>query len=80
LIERLVEGIDADEWRLVCGLDPPERSTMVVLEPRHESVDDATSRLARARIDVAERRGRIRISPHLYNSVEDIDRTLTALA
>ena len=80
LIELLVDGIDADKWRLVSGLDPSERSTMVVLEPRRGSADDATSRLARARIDVAERRGRIRISPHLYNSVDDIDRTLTALA
>jgi selenocysteine lyase/cysteine desulfurase len=80
LIERLVDGIDAEEWRLVSGLDPSERSTMVVLEPRRGSADDATSRLGRARIDVAERRGRIRISPHLYNSLDDIDRTLTALA
>ena len=80
LIDHLVDGIDADAWRFISGLDPSERSTMVVLEPRRGSADDAVNRLARARIDVAERRGRIRFSPHLYNSLDDIDRALTALA
>jgi cysteine desulfurase/selenocysteine lyase len=80
LIDRLIDGIATNEWSAISGLDPSERSTMVVLEPRRGSADEAISRLARARIDVAERRGRIRLSPHLYNSVEDIDRALTALA
>jgi cysteine desulfurase / selenocysteine lyase len=80
LIDRLIDGTATNEWSAISGLDPSERSTMVVLEPRRGSADEAISRLARARIDVAERRGRIRLSPHLYNSVEDIDRALTALA
>jgi selenocysteine lyase/cysteine desulfurase len=80
LIDRLVDGIDTGGWRFISGLDPSERSTMVVLEPRSGSADDAVDRLARARIDVAERRGRIRFSPHLYNSLDDIDQALTALS
>jgi cysteine desulfurase / selenocysteine lyase len=80
LIDRLLDGVDTDEWRVIIGHRPLGRSTMVVLEPRHGSTDEAASRLARAGIDVAERRGRIRISPHLYNSIDDIDRALTALA
>jgi cysteine desulfurase / selenocysteine lyase len=80
LIDRLIDGIATNEWSAISGLDPSERSTMVVLEPRRGSADETISRLARARIDVAERRGRIRLSPHLYNSVDDIDRALTALA
>jgi cysteine desulfurase/selenocysteine lyase len=78
LLDHLVAGIDADEWQIISGR-PSERSTMVVLEPRRESADEAASRLARAQIDVAERRGRIRISPHLYNSFRDIDSLLEAL-
>ena len=80
LLDLLSDGINGAEWRLVSGLDPAERSSMVVLEPRSGTADETVDRLARARIDVAERRGRIRISPHLYNSTEDIDRVLEALA
>lgn len=80
LLDRLIGGIDDTEWRLISGLEPSERSTMVVLEPRSGSADETVVGLQRARIDVAERRGRIRVSPHLYNSTEDIDRVLAALA
>ena len=80
LLDHLIAGIDTDEWRLISGRPPSERSTMAVLELRLGSANEAASRLARARIDVAERRGRIRISPHLYNSIDDIDRVLEALA
>jgi selenocysteine lyase/cysteine desulfurase len=30
-------------------------------------------------IDIALRRGRLRFSPHFYNTAEDIDRALSAL-
>ena len=79
LLDHLVAGIDTDEWQIISGRPPSERSTMVVIEPRRESADEAVGRLARAQIDVAERRGRIRISPHLYNSFRDIDSVLEAL-
>ena len=79
LLDHLVAGIDTDEWQIISGRPPSERSTMVVLEPRRESADEAVGRLARAQIDVAERRGRIRISPHLYNSFGDIDSVLEVL-
>jgi cysteine desulfurase / selenocysteine lyase len=79
LLDHLIAGIDTDEWRLISDRRPSERSTMAVIEPRRGSADEAASRLARAGVDVAERRGRIRISPHLYNSMDDIDRALTAL-
>jgi len=79
LLDRLLAGIDAADWRLISGRAPSERSTMAVLEPRRRSAAESMSRLATARIDVAERRGRIRISPHLYNSIDDIDRVLAVL-
>ncbi|MGH2776961.1 MAG: aminotransferase class V-fold PLP-dependent enzyme [Actinomycetota bacterium] len=79
LLERLLAGIHAADWRLVSGRAPSERSTMAVLEPRRGSAAEAMGRLAAARIDVAERLGRIRISPHLYNSNDDIDRVLAVL-
>ena len=79
LLDRLTSGIDSVDWRLISGRAPSERSTMAVVEPRRGSATDAMSRMATARIDVAEQRGRIRVSPHLYNSVDDIDRVLAVL-
>jgi cysteine desulfurase / selenocysteine lyase len=80
LIRRLSEGVDHSRWRLVNADTPPESSSMLVLEPLAESTEAVMRRLTNARIEVAERRGRIRISPHLYNSTGDIDKALTALA
>jgi cysteine desulfurase/selenocysteine lyase len=79
LLDRLIAGIDSAEWWLISRRAPSERSTMAVLESRRGSAGEAMSRLSRARIDVAERRERIRISPHLYNSIDDIDRVLAVL-
>ena len=79
LLDRLIAGVDAADWGLISGGAPSERSTMAVLEPRGRSGAEAMSRLASAQIDVAERRGRTRISPHLYNSIDDIDRVLAVL-
>ena len=79
LLDRLTAGVDAADWRLISGGAPSKRSTMAVIEPRRGSADETMSRLASARIDVAERRGRIRISPHLYNSIDDIDRVIATL-
>jgi len=79
LLDHLLAGIDAADWRLITGRASSERSTMAVLEPRAARAGEAMKRLAAARIDVAERRGRIRISPHLYNSIDNIDRVLAVL-
>jgi hypothetical protein len=40
---------------------------------------DVARRLAAAGVDVALRRGRLRVSPHLYNTEADIDRALEVL-
>jgi cysteine desulfurase / selenocysteine lyase len=80
LVRQLAEGVDRSKWRLVNADTPPESTSMLVLEPLSESAEDVMQRLREARIEVAKRRGRIRISPHLYNSTEEIDRALTALA
>ena len=77
LIVRLLDGVDRSRFRLVS----PEhtRSTLILLEPLHEPAEDVLQRLNAARINVAHRRGRIRISPHVYNTTADIDRALEVL-
>ena len=64
----------------VPGADRPEdRAGIVVLE-RPDVDPDTFARLARDRgIVVASRRGRVRVSPHVYNDEADLGRLATAL-
>jgi selenocysteine lyase/cysteine desulfurase len=77
LVVRLLAGIDRARFRLVSGEDV--RSPLVVVEPLGEASGEVFERLAVAGVHVAHRRGRIRISPHLYNTPDEIDRALEVL-
>jgi selenocysteine lyase/cysteine desulfurase len=55
------------------------RTSLVVLEPRSEPSAEVFARLIAGGVHVAHRRGRIRISPHLYNTLDEIDQTLQLL-
>jgi selenocysteine lyase/cysteine desulfurase len=77
LVVRLLAGIDRERFRLVSGEDI--RSPLVLVEPLREASGEVFERLATAGVHVAHRRGRIRISPHLYNTPDEIDRALELL-
>jgi selenocysteine lyase/cysteine desulfurase len=81
LLERI--GIDAvhahdlglaNRFRAGLGLAPGDSAIVSV------DSDDAAARLDRAGIVAAVRGGRLRTSWHLYNTDEDVDRVLEALA
>lgn len=77
LVKRLLAGVDRSRFRVVSSDDV--RSSLVLLEPLREPVDAVFERLRAAGVHVARRRGRIRVSPHLYNTAPEIDRTLDVL-
>jgi cysteine desulfurase / selenocysteine lyase len=77
LVVRLVDGIDRARYRLVSA--DGVRSSLVVLEPLKQPSAEVFERLTAAGVHVAHRRGRIRLSPHLYNTPEEIDRALELL-
>jgi cysteine desulfurase / selenocysteine lyase len=80
LVERFLLGLDRDRHRLVSPRRAPGRSTLVVLGHRQPGRTEMLHRrLAAAGVDVALRRGRLRVSPHLYNTEADIDRALEVL-
>ena len=80
LVERFLGGLDPDRYRLVSPRTGPRRSTLVVFGPqRPERARGLHRRLADAGVDVAFRRGNLRVSPHLYNTEADIDRALEVL-
>lgn len=77
LVTRLLAGVDRSRFGLVSS--PDSRSSLVVVEPVAEPAAAVFERLRAAGLHVAHRRGRIRISPHLYNTAHDIDRLLDLL-
>jgi selenocysteine lyase/cysteine desulfurase len=80
LVDQLIDGLPR-HWRLCSPATGPQRSTLVFIEPdESDGVQRALARLASAGIDAGQRVGRLRISPHIHNTSEDIDRLLVALA
>jgi cysteine desulfurase/selenocysteine lyase len=77
LVRQVLDGLDSERYRVVSS--PEIRSSLVVFEPLNEPVDAVAKRLSARNIHVAQRRGRIRVSPHLYNSPADIERLLEQL-
>jgi selenocysteine lyase/cysteine desulfurase len=65
--------------RAARALEEDVRSSLVVVEPLAEPAGSIVARLTEAGIHVAHRRGRIRVSPHLYNTAAEIDRLLDLL-
>jgi selenocysteine lyase/cysteine desulfurase len=80
LVQRLIDGL-SDGWSLLSPSDRDKRSTLVFLKGATPAqTEQASRRLKDAGVDVAQRVGAIRISPHLYNTTDDIDRTLQVLS
>lgn len=80
LVERLIEGVDRDGWQLRSPESGAARSTLVFLSHREPERNPAIYRELRRRgIHGALREGRVRLSPHLYNRAEEVDRAANAL-
>jgi cysteine desulfurase/selenocysteine lyase len=80
LVERFLQGLDPDRYRLVSPRQGAARSALIVFGHRQaDRTPGLHRRLADAGVDVAFRRGHLRVSPHLYNTAADIDRALEVL-
>jgi selenocysteine lyase/cysteine desulfurase len=67
-------------WTVVGSACDSDRSAIVVLERAGVDPQVAAQELRRYGVVVSCRRGRLRISPHLYNNDEDLDRLRVGLA
>ncbi len=79
LLARFIERLRPEHFRVADRGDPDRWSSIVVFEPTSASVDATFEYLAEHGVDVARRRGRIRIAPHFYNTESDIDRAVEVL-
>jgi selenocysteine lyase/cysteine desulfurase len=80
LVSRVVDGLDPNRYRLISPREGGARSTLVVFShTAPERNGEIFEKLKRARIDISLREGNLRVSPHLYNTVDEIDNLLVAL-
>lgn len=80
LIDRLVEGIDDAGFDLSSPRDGTQRSTLVFFSHADPNANDTVHRhLIDRQIHVARRAGALRVSPHLYNTGDDVERLVDAL-
>ena len=83
LTSRLCDGLTAKGYRVFSPRGPHERSGIVTFtsandnKPSHAQI---VNELQRQEIIIVLREGRLRASPHFYNTPQQIDRLLDALA
>ena len=76
LADRLIEGLQTREAVIISPLDGKDRSSIV--NAHFEGIDSEKmiKELKNEGVFVSSRAGSIRFSPHLYNTIKDIDKTL----
>lgn len=78
LADRIVRWADGrDDVRLVTPADPARRAGVLALRPRDPAA--AARRLAAAGVTHSVREGAVRLSPHGYNTADEVDTALAAL-
>jgi selenocysteine lyase/cysteine desulfurase len=79
LTDRLVSGLHELGYRVITPLDPAHRSGIVTFAHGQRSAQAIFDVLRAAQIVCSVREGGVRMSPHLYNTVDEIDTVLDAL-
>jgi selenocysteine lyase/cysteine desulfurase len=80
LVTRLIQALDPQKYDLLSPRDGAMRSTLVFIshkEPARNS--EVYEKLLEEKVFVAHRAGRLRFSPHFYNTEADIDQALSVL-
>lgn len=78
LTDRLLAGCGDAGFDLTVAAEPEQRSAIVMV--RHPDPAGAVAHLADHRVIVDHRPGHVRVSPHFYNTPEEIDRFVEVLA
>ena len=78
LSQRLVDGAREQGWTVRCPTDARERTTIVTLE--HPDPPAAVAALRQNGLICDYRPGLIRLSPHYFNTLDEMDRALALLS
>ncbi len=77
LTDALIEGTLRAGFNVVTPLQPKQRGALITV--KSNDVQQLVKRLAAQNIVTSSRDNNLRISPHVYNTLEDVDAVLTAL-
>ncbi len=80
LVQQLIEQLDYSRYEVLSPVELEERSTIVIVTHKDSDKNQAAfNRLQDEKIFIAIRNGCLRFSPHLYNTVDEIERALDIL-
>lgn len=79
LTDLLIEKLKEKGYQVVSSLAPKERSGIVCFRSRKHSSAELCRLLIDNRIIVSDRAGSVRVSPHFYNSEEEIEQMMRVL-
>ncbi len=72
-----MERAQESGFQLTIAPDPADRSAIVMIQ--HENPPGAVGYLAERGIIVDHRPGHVRVSPHFYNTIDEIDQCVETL-
>jgi selenocysteine lyase/cysteine desulfurase len=80
LVRQLLDGLDRDKYDLRSPIEPARRSTLVFVTHKDRDRNAWLHEYLREQgITVAYRRGHLRLSPHLYNTSDEMERTVRVM-
>jgi cysteine desulfurase / selenocysteine lyase len=80
LVDLLISGLADGPYTMISPRAPEERSAIVVVSHSDEGRNDAAhAALSSAGIDIAMRAGHLRLSPHLYNTPDEVEAAIEIL-
>ncbi len=77
LTDRLIEALEERGFGVTAATDPARRSAIAMV--RHADPAGAVERLAAEGVVVDHRPGHVRVSPHFYNTADEVDHFVEAL-
>jgi cysteine desulfurase / selenocysteine lyase len=81
LVAHMINGMPSHKFRLASPEDSNRRGVFACIKGvTPETTAALYDRLSRSNINISMRSGALRISPHLYNTVDDIDRLLAVIS
>jgi cysteine desulfurase/selenocysteine lyase len=81
LVDQVVAGLEQAGYELISPRSGPSRSTLVLFSHKDPGRNGAVAQaLLDEGIHISERAGKLRISPHLYNTSQEVDLALALLS
>ena len=81
LVSYLIKHLDCEKYELLSSETDSQSSTLVFISHKESNRNTFIyEKLQQKKIHISLRKGNLRISPHLYNTTDEIDQLLSALA